>query len=263
MSRFKLTIEYAGTRYRGWQSQQNARAIQDELSGVVRKVSGRTDFELKGSGRTDAGVHALGQVAHLDLNTRLTPEALRFAINDNLPADIHVLRVDRVGRAFHARHDAVARSYLYQIARRRTALMKPFVWWIKDRLALDAMREAAGLCVGLHDFQSFTEVKPEQASTRVKLERLDVAEDGALILVRVEASHFLWKMVRRLVGVLAEVGRGELTPRDVRAFLEARSETPARHTAPPSGLFLERVFYEGEPRERPLRAALHLDQEAP
>jgi tRNA pseudouridine38-40 synthase len=124
------------------------------------------------------------------------------------------------------------------------------------------MREAAAECVGLHDFQSFTEVKPEQASTRVKLDRLDVAEEGALILVRVEASHFLWKMVRRLVGVLVEVGRGKLGPRDVRAFLEARSETPARHTAPPSGLFLERVFYEGEARERPLRSALFLDKEA-
>jgi tRNA pseudouridine38-40 synthase len=263
LSRFKLTIEYAGTRYRGWQSQQNARAIHDEIAAVVRKISGRTDFELKASGRTDAGVHALGQVTHLDLDTRLTPEALRFALNDNLPADIHVLAALRVPRAFHARHDAVARSYLYQIARRRTALMKPYVWWIKDPLSLPAMREAAALCVGLHDFQSFTEVKPEQASTRVKLERLDVGEQGALILLRVEASHFLWKMVRRLVGVLVEVGRGELAPRDVRAFLEARSDTPARHTAPPSGLFLERVFYPGEPRERPLVPALRLEPEAP
>ncbi len=262
MSRFKLTIEYAGTRYRGWQSQLNARSIHDEIAGVVRKVSGRVDFELKGSGRTDAGVHALGQVAHLDLNTRLTPEVLRFALNDNLPADIHVLAVDRVPRAFHARHDAVARSYLYQVSRRRTALAKPFVWWIKDPLAVPAMREAAAACLGMHDFQSFTEVKPEQASTRVKLDRLDVAEEGVLILVRVEASHFLWKMVRRLVGVLVEVGRGALGPRDVRTFLEAPSETPARHTAPPSGLFLERVFYEGEARERPLRSALFLDEEA-
>jgi tRNA pseudouridine38-40 synthase len=171
---------------------------------------------------------------------------------------LHVLRVDR---AFHARHDAVARSYLYQIARRRTALLKPYVWWIKDPLALAPMREAAASCVGFHDFQSFTDVKPSQASTRVKLDRLDVAEEGALILFRVEASHFLWKMVRRLVGVLAEVGRGKLSPRDVRTFLEAASETPARHTAPPSGLFFERVFYEDEPRERPLQSALFLERE--
>jgi len=261
LSRFKLTIEYAGTRYRGWQSQKSARSIQGEIANVVRKVAIREDFELKGSGRTDAGVHALGQVAHLDLNTRLTPEALRFALNDNLPADIHVLRAEHVPRAFHARHDAVARSYLYQVSRRRAALLKPYVWWIKDPLAVGPMREGAAHCLGLHDFQSFTEVKPEQAATRVKLDRLEIAEEGALILFRVEASHFLWKLVRRLVGVLAEVGRGKLSARDVRAFLEARSETPARLTAPPSGLFLERVFYEGDNRERPLRPALHLGKE--
>lgn len=237
--------------------------MQDEIAGVVRKVSGREDFELKGAGRTDAGVHALGQVAHLDLNTRLTPEALRFALNDNLPADIHVLAVERVPRAFHARHDAVGRAYLYQIAQRRTALAKPFVWWIKDTLALPAMREAAAELVGLHDFRSFTDVDPEKASTRVEVERLDLAEEGALILIRIEASHFVWKMVRRSVGVLVEVGRGKLSARDVHGFLEARSEAPAHFTAPPSGLFLERVFYEGESREpRPLRGVVHLEKEA-
>ncbi len=262
MARFKLTLEYAGTRYRGWQTQQNARSVQDAIAGVVHKLSAREDFELRGAGRTDAGVHALGQVAHLDLNTRLTPEALRFALNDNLPADIHVLAVERVPREFHARHAAVARSYLYQIARRRTALAKPFVWWIKDALALTAMREAAAEVVGFHDFRSFTDVDPEKASTRVEVQRLEIAEEGALVLIRIEASHFLWKMVRRVVGVLAEVGRGKLGARDVRAFLEARSDVPARYTAPPSGLFLERVFYPGERRERPLRSALHLEKEA-
>jgi tRNA pseudouridine38-40 synthase len=262
LARFKLTLEYAGTRYRGWQTQQNARSIQETLASVVHKISVREDFELKGAGRTDAGVHALGQVAHLDLNTRLTPEALRFALNDNLPADIHVLAAERVPRGFHARHDAVARSYLYQIARRRTALAKPFVWWIKDALKLPAMREAAAELVGMHDFRSFTDLDPEKASTRVELQRLEIAEEGALVLIRIEASHFLWKMVRRVVGVLAEVGRGKLGARDVRSFLEARSDVPARFTAPPSGLFLERVFYPGDAREFPLRGALHLQKEA-
>jgi tRNA pseudouridine38-40 synthase len=261
LARFKLTLEYAGTRYRGWQTQQNARSIQQTLASVVHKISVREDFELKGAGRTDAGVHALGQVAHLDLNTRLTPEALRFALNDNLPADIHVLAAERVPRGFHARHDAVARSYLYQIARRRTALAKPFVWWIKDALRLPAMREAAAELVGMHDFRSFTDLDPEKASTRVELQRLEIAEEGALVLIRIEASHFLWKMVRRVVGVLAEVGRGKLGARDVRAFLEARSDVPAHFTAPPSGLFLERVFYPGDAREFPLRGAMHLQKE--
>ena len=142
MARFKLTLEYEGTRYRGWQVQKNARTVAGEIEEAVRRLSGRKDFELYGSGRTDAGVHALAQVAHLDLNTSLDPERLRFALNDELPADINLLAAERVGRRFHARHDAVMRSYLYQVSRRRSALAKPFVWWVKD--TLDAKSMGAG-----------------------------------------------------------------------------------------------------------------------
>src|SRR5262245_47676086 len=128
MARFKLCLEYAGTRYSGWQIQRNARTVQGELQRAIREATGRDPFELYGSGRTDAGVHALRQVAHADLETRSAPEALRIAINDQLPSDVNVLSVERVSRRFHARHAAVARSYLYQISRRRTAFAKPFVW---------------------------------------------------------------------------------------------------------------------------------------
>jgi tRNA pseudouridine38-40 synthase len=128
--RLKLTIEYAGTRYSGWQIQTNARTVQGELERAVRSATGGSDFELYGSGRTDAGVHALAQVAHLDVPSNLPPDTLRRRINDALPADIVVLRVERVRHRFHARHDAVARSYLYQVARRRTAFAKPCVWWV-------------------------------------------------------------------------------------------------------------------------------------
>jgi tRNA pseudouridine38-40 synthase len=256
MARFKLAIEYEGTRYRGWQIQKNARTVQGEIAAAVARFSGRSDFELKGSGRTDAGVHALEQVAHLDLNTSLDPERLRFALNDELPADINVLGVARVSRRFHARHDAVARSYLYQVSRHRTAFAKPFVWWIKDELDERRMGEAAGLFVGRHDFRSFADSAPEEGSTVVELERVQVSEVGGLILVRVMGSHFLWKMVRRMVGVLVEVGRGQLTPPDVARFLGQASPIPARLTAPPSGLFLERVLYPGDTLERPLLPAL-------
>src|SRR5262245_18663893 len=143
MARFRLRLEYVGTRYRGWQVQKNARTVQGELHRAVAAVSGRSDFDSYGSGRTDAGVHALGQVAHLDLETRLAPEPLRRALNDELPADIHVLSVDKTTRQFHARHQATGRSYLYQISRRRTAFGKPFVWWIRDALSVPRMREAA------------------------------------------------------------------------------------------------------------------------
>lgn len=254
MARFKLSLEYVGTRYRGWQIQKNARTVQGEIQRAVQAVSGRSDFELYGSGRTDAGVHALMQVAHLDLETRLAPEALQYALNDVLPPDINILKVERVSRRFHARHGAVARSYLYQISRRRTAFAKPFVWWIKDELDVQRMAEAAGLFTGMRDFRSFTDAEPGEASTRVLVESVDLKEDGAYVLIRIQGSHFVWKMVRRIVGVLAEVGRGRLSSADVERFLREESGEPARLTAPPSGLFLERVFYEGESRELPLRA---------
>jgi tRNA pseudouridine38-40 synthase len=255
MARFKLTVEYEGTRYRGWQIQKNARTVAGEIESAVRKLSGRTDFELYGAGRTDAGVHALGQVAHLDLNTQLEPRRLCFALNDELPADIHVLEAARVSRRFHARHDAVLRSYLYQVSRRRTALGKPFVWWVKDELDAAAMSEAARAFAGLHDFRSFADHRAEAAETQVKVDGVEVVEAGSLILLRVVGSHFLWKMVRRMVGVLVEVGRGGLAPGAVQAMLGADSDLPARLTAPPSGLFLESVLYAGErlaPAARPV-----------
>jgi tRNA pseudouridine38-40 synthase len=257
MARFKLTLEYEGTRYRGWQVQKNARTVAGEIGDAVRRFSGRTDFELYGSGRTDAGVHALAKVAHLDLNTSHDPERLRFALNDELPADINVLGSERVSRRFHARHDAVLRSYLYQVSRRRTALAKPFVWWVKDSLDANAMREAAGAFTGLNDFRSFAGGRPEKDDeTRVKVDSVEVVEAGSLILFRVVGSHFLWRMVRRMVGVLVECGRGDLARVDVPRLLRAESDLPARLTAPPSGLFLERVLYPGEVLDRPLRPVL-------
>jgi tRNA pseudouridine38-40 synthase len=256
MARFKLTLEYAGTRYRGWQVQANARTVQGEIQRVVRQVSGRTDFEVYGSGRTDAGVHALAQVAHVDLETRLSADALRLALNDGLPADINVLAAEKVSRQFHARHGAVGRSYLYQVSRRRTAFAKPFVWWVRDPLDVGRMREAASAFAGLRDFRAFSDDDPEEKSTRVKLENVEIAEEAALVLFRVRGSHFLWKMVRRLVGVLVEVGRGSLAAREVAVLLEDTTGRPAELTAPPSGLFLEAVMYPGDRFDRPLCAAV-------
>jgi tRNA pseudouridine38-40 synthase len=264
MPRFKLTIEYAGTRYSGWQIQKNARTIQGEIDAAVRKVTARRDFELYGSGRTDAGVHALGQVAHLDVSTTLPAETLRRRLNDELPADINVLAAAQVPHRFHARRDAVARRYLYQISRRRTAFAKAYVWWVRDALDLAAMRAGARVFPGMRDFKSFAaleerdEASEPGRSTIVLVDRLDLVEDGDLLLVGVEGSHFLWKMVRRMVGVLVEIGRGGLTPEDAARFLIESSDAPARLTAPPSGLFLDRVYYRNDARDAPLRAATPL-----
>lgn len=254
MPRFKLTLEYAGTRYSGWQIQKNARTVQGEVDRAVRTATSRTDFELYGSGRTDAGVHAVAQVAHLDISTTLTPEILRRRLNDDLPADINVLAVERVSHRFHARHDAVARRYLYQIARRRTAFAKPFVWWVKEPLDLPRMQAAARAFVGMQDFQSFAAKGDDGAdkSTVVLVEHLDVIDHGDLLLVSIEGSHFLWKMVRRVVGVLVEIGRGGLEPVAAAQFMRESSAAPAKLTAPASGLFLERVYYRNDPRDNPI-----------
>jgi tRNA pseudouridine38-40 synthase len=251
MPRFKLTLEYAGTRYSGWQIQKNARTVQGEIDRAVRTVTARTDFELYGSGRTDAGVHAVAQIAHLDVSTTLTAEILQRRLNDDLPADINVLAVERVSHRFHARHDAVARRYLYQIARRRTAFAKPFVWWVKEPLDLARMQAAARSFVGMRDFQSFAARDDEdgERSTLVLVEHLDVVSHGDLILISIEGSHFLWKMVRRVVGVLVEIGRGGLEPAAAAEFMRESSAAPARLTAPASGLFLLRVFYRDDQRD--------------
>jgi tRNA pseudouridine38-40 synthase len=241
--RFKLTIEYAGTRYSGWQIQKNARTVQGEIDRAVGTATGERDFELYGSGRTDAGVHALEQVAHLDVHTTLTAEALRRRINDELPADIHILSIEPVRHRFHARHDAIARSYIYQVSRRRTAFAKPYVWWVRDDLDVARMRALSARFVGLHDFQSFSDDDPTEKSTQVKVDAVELHEEGDLLVFRITGSHFIWKMVRRLVGVVVEVGRGGLEVEEAVRMLQSKSEAPARLTAPASGLFLERVFY--------------------
>jgi tRNA pseudouridine38-40 synthase len=258
MARFKLTIEYEGTRYSGWQVQKNARTVQGELIGAMKKIFGSNDFELYGSGRTDAGVHALCQIAHLDVSTMLAPEVIRIKVNDLLPADVNVIEVEKAAADFHARYNAVTRSYLYQISRRRTAFGKRYVWWIKDKLDLEKMEQTAHLFVGLKDFQSFTADDPEEKSTKVQIDSIQVKEAGDLILIRIIGSHFIWKMVRQLVGVMAEVGRGDLPLNDVKRFLHEHSDVPAKYTAPPSGLFLERVYYKDDMRLHTLRPVMEI-----
>jgi tRNA pseudouridine38-40 synthase len=253
--RFKLTIEYAGTRYSGWQIQKNARTVQGEIDRTIRETTSRRDFELYGAGRTDAGVHALAQVAHLELYTDWPVETLRGRINDGLPSDIHINRIEKVPHRFHARHDARQRSYLYQISRRKTAFFKPYVWWIKDPLDLAAMQDAAAVFVGMNDFESFSAAPPGEQSSKVLVNAVEIVESGALVLVRVVGSHFLWRMVRRLVGVLAAVGRGEMNVDQAAGMLDEQSPVPAALTAPASGLFLEGVYYDGDAGPPPLRPA--------
>ena len=256
MPRYRLTIEYAGTRYSGWQVQNNARTVQGELHKALRDGLRLTRFETYGAGRTDAGVHALGQVVHLDVAATVAPADIVERVNASLPADINVLDAERVAPRFHARHSAVARSYLYQIARRRTAFAKPFVWWVREPLDVSRMRTAARALATFADFRAFTDDDPDEKSMDVAVSGIVVAEVDDLLLIRVVGSHFLWKMVRRLVGVLVEAGRGGIAPQEVARLLGAHSPLPARVAAPASGLFLERVFYEPPPIDWPLAPAV-------
>jgi tRNA pseudouridine38-40 synthase len=251
MPTYKLTIEYEGTRYSGWQAQGNTeKTVQGHLIRAATQVLG--DADIGGAGRTDAGVHASGQVAHLRTKKAVEPLQLTRKINDLLPHDIHILETQRAGDRFHARHDAVSRGYLYQISTRRTAFAKSFVWWIKDQLDFKAMESTAALVAGRHDFTAFTDKRLAQDESRiVVVESCQAVHAGDLILLRIEASHFLWKMVRKLVSFFVEVGRGNLAPADLTKRLHARAE-PYTPTAPPSGLFLERIVYPNETFKKPL-----------
>jgi tRNA pseudouridine38-40 synthase len=255
--KFKIYLEYDGTRYSGWQKQPgqtDTKTIQGTLIKILKnifaKTRGKAKFiDLQGSGRTDSGVHALEQAAHLECETMIAPEILKFKINDELPSDINILEIEKAPNNFHARHSAKSRQYLYVISKRRTAFEKKRVWWIKDKLDVNKIKEAAELFVGMHDFKLFSEKNSEDKSTKCLIESLEITEDDEKIYIRIKASHFLWKMARRIVGMLAEVGRGNFQKEQIAVLLlpltanEAEVINPAEFTAPPSGLFLEKIYY--------------------
>jgi tRNA pseudouridine38-40 synthase len=250
MQTFRLTLEYDGSRFSGWQEQINARTVQGELKQAAQGLF-HTDVELQGAGRTDAGVHAVGQVAHLKIRGKapdLMPAQILRELNERLPASIAVLDVTEAPPRFHARHDAKSRAYFYQISTRKAALSKRFVWWVKEPLDLARMQEAAGLIPGRHDFIAFRAADPSKPgeSTTVVVESAEVYVEDNLIVFRIEASHFIWRMVRRLAGTLVKVGRGEVSVEEFRELLNGKKNPRldiAAWTAPASGLFLEGVRY--------------------
>jgi tRNA pseudouridine38-40 synthase len=246
--KFKVSVEYDGTKYSGWQKQQNSKSVQETISKAIinafEKTKGKDKFiDLQGSGRTDAGVHAYEQVAHFECETNLAPWILMIKINDELPSDINILNIEKARSNFHARHSAKSRQYVYRISRRRTAFEKKYVWWIKDSLDINKIKSASKIFEGFHDFRSFTDKKNDTESTTVAVDGLLVDSNQDIITIRIKASHFLWKMVRRIVGILAEVGRNKMTEKDILNYLKTYSNEPSKYTAPPSGLFLEKVYY--------------------
>jgi tRNA pseudouridine38-40 synthase len=247
---WKLTLEYDGTKYSGWQEQINARTVQGQLRKAAEDLLG-SKLEIQGSGRTDSGVHAIAQVAHLRATAKRSfppPQEILRALNERLPSDVCILDVEEVSDRFHARHDAVSRTYLYQISTRRTAFFKKYVWWIREPLDLPLMSRAARMLAGRHNFICFRAPDPSRPdeSTIVVIEDAAIEEDGHLILFRITGSHFLWRMVRRIVGVLVKLGKGEITLEEFARLLEGHPDPRfdvAAWTAPASGLFLEKVDY--------------------
>ena len=249
MRTYKLTLEYDGSKYSGWQDQINARTVQGELKQAAFELLGG-DLDVQGAGRTDAGVHAVGQVAHIKTPRvpRLTPTELMRELNERLPSSIAVLECIEAPPRFHARHSATSRAYFYQISTGKAALSKKFVWWIKEPLDLERMQQAAALIPGRHDFSAFRAAdksKPDE-STIVVVDSAEVAEDDHLIVFRIEASHYLWKMVRRLTGTLVKVGLREISVEDFQSLLKGKKNARfdiAAWTAPSAGLFLESIKY--------------------
>lgn len=244
--RFKMTVEYDGGNYSGWQQQQNAKTIQGTLIQTLEKVleaHGSKYHDLQGSGRTDAGVHAYGQVAHLDCDTRLKPAQLQALLNAEMPPSIHILSIEKVPPRFHARHWASSRQYLYRISKRRNAFERKYICWVEQDLNVAVMEQALKSTLGMHDFASFSRKPTKEKSTQVLVESASITEQDDLILIRIQASHFLWNMVRNLVGTLVEIGKGELPVTTIAAALSQFDGSINNYRMPPAGLFLERVDY--------------------
>jgi len=245
MPRYKILIEYDGTPFFGWQWQETVPSVQRALTEAITAFTGETSM-VQGAGRTDAGVHALGQVAHFDLTKDYETDTVRDALNAHLrPNPIAVLSAEKVAAEFDARRSALRRHYLYRIANRRPdlALDRLRAWRVPRRLDAEAMHAAAQRLVGKHDFTTFRSTECQAKSPEKTLDKLDVARAGDEVHIVAVARSFLHNQVRSMVGTLVPVGDGKWTADDVSRALAARDRTACGQVAPPEGLYLVRVDY--------------------
>ena len=245
--RYKITLEYDGTNTLGWQRQLDGPSIQECLENVLELLSGK-HTEVAAAGRTDAGVHAVGQVAHIDFDTQMEPWKIREAFNANLRqinAPVVIIEVEPVDNNFHARFSAKGRGYFYRILNRRapSTLLANRVWWVPIPLNIENMRAGANILLGNHDFSSFRAAACQAKSPIKTLDKLDIIQNGDEIIFTVEAKSFLHHQVRNMVGTLKLVGEGKLKPNDIKTILKAKNRSAAGPTAPACGLYLSKVEY--------------------
>jgi tRNA pseudouridine38-40 synthase len=246
MARYRLLIEYDGRPFQGWQAQDNGASVQGALERAVKGFSGET-VRLSAAGRTDAGVHATGQVAHLDLEREWKADTVRDALNAHLrPDPVVVIEACQVDEGFHARFSATGRRYLYRILNRRSppALDRGRVWHVRKPLDVEAMQAAAQVLVGRHDFTTFRDAGCQSKSPVKTLDRAEVVRgDGDEIRLTFAARSFLHRQVRSMTGAIAEAGMGKLSPEGMREILEAADRSRCPQVAPADGLYLTGVVY--------------------
>ena len=245
MPKFKLTLEYLGTPFSGWQRQADQPSVQQVVEDAASTIAGKP-VTVWGAGRTDAGVHAFGQVAHLSFDKMLTADKVRDALNFHMrPNPVAVLEAEEVDESFHARFDATARHYVYRIIDRRADLTfdQGRAWRALQRVDADAMHHAAQTLVGKHDFSTFRDSQCQADSPVKTLSRIAVNRAGEEVQVSVSAPSFLHRQVRSVVGLLMEVGRGKEPVDYIRRILKAADRTQCGPVAPPDGLYLSRVDY--------------------
>jgi tRNA pseudouridine38-40 synthase len=242
--RWKCVCAYDGAGFSGWQSQADKRSLQDAIEACLAGILG-AEVRIHGSGRTDAGVHARGQIFHFDAAWAHGPAKLKAALRSGLPATVQIRSIRAVPPGFHARFSATGKIYTYDIhLGDADPFTRPRCWIVFRPLDLEAMREAAALLAGRHDFRAFSaRGRPGEEDTVRDLRRLQVVRRGRSVRITAEADGFLYKMVRTLAGTLVSVGEGRLTPEEVGRILRSRERTPSILTAPPQGLFLDRVLY--------------------
>ena len=245
MRNFRIVIQYEGTRYQGWQRQGTTQnTLQGKFEALLSKIAG-TPVEIQASGRTDAGVHALGQTANFHMNTELSCEELLDKLNQYLPEDVAVISCQEAAPRFHARLNAVGKTYCYRIHNSKIPAVfdRRLVWQIEQQLDVDAMKTAAKYLVGTHDFTSFCPKKEEVTNHVRTIYELDLTRSGDMIILRIRGNGFLYTMVRIITGTLLRVGGGMIAPEEIPDILAAKDRGRAGETAPPQGLRLVKIEY--------------------